>query len=86
SFCLTIPAAVTIPEFHAALEQLSGQPGSELLPEISEHLLQTLKFADCLPEHLATGLLQRRIQDVAGIEHTLRGKVTFTAGQGHAED
>lgn len=88
SFCLTIPAAVTIPEFHAALEQLSGQPGSELLPEISEHLLQTLKFADCLPEQLAKGLLQRRIQDVAGIEHTLRGKVTFTAGQGqgHAED
>jgi hypothetical protein len=88
SFCLTIPAAVTIPQFHAALQQLAEQPAAELLPEISEQLLQTLKFADCLPEQLAAGMLQRRIQDVAGIEHALQGKVTFSAGQGqgHAED
>ena len=72
---LYFDVSLTLEAIAQAIRELQTRPASMLLPNIAEAAISGLKFSECLPIGLAHCLLQRRLQNVAGIEHVLREEV-----------
>lgn len=70
---------VPIERIGEALRELRTRSAADLLPSVEEAAISGIKFSECLPVPLATQMLQTRLQNVAGIEHTLQDEVHFVS-------
>lgn len=69
--CLTWPEHVTAEELSAAVQRLSQLEPSDFQPQVAAEALASLKFTECLPQHLAMQMLQQRLVDAPAIRAVL---------------
>lgn len=58
-----------------AIDEVCQSPPEELVPDVTDKLLEGLKFLACLPEDLARRVLQMRMTDAAAVERVLAESV-----------
>jgi ATP-dependent Lhr-like helicase len=79
NFTVRVETGGNTAELEAILRDIIGTPPESLLPEINPDAIAALKFADCLPPHVAQRMLQARAMDLAGLTHTLAAPLRFVA-------
>jgi ATP-dependent Lhr-like helicase len=70
-FSVAVDSSVSATTFSTAVEEVRNADLSELAINVSDEILEGLKFVSCLPESLARSVLRRRLTDQAGLMHTL---------------
>ena len=68
---LTFEERLTLDDVQQAIKEIRSRDIASLRPVVDEGAIDRLKFAECLPAHLAVEMLESRLTDIEATEKTL---------------
>ncbi len=71
AFSVTTDASPSAMAFSSAIDELKNADIDDLVLDVSDQILEGLKFASCLPEDLARSVVQHRLADSVALSQVL---------------
>jgi ATP-dependent Lhr-like helicase len=79
NFTVTFESQVSLNTIELALSELGRSEISKMTTAVDEHVIEGLKFSECLPRDLALDLLRARLCDHPSVQYALKQPVRFVS-------
>ena len=77
---LTFESRISLNDVQQAVKEVRLQDVASIRPDIDEDAIEGLKFAECLPAHLAVEMLEQRLSDAESTKKVLEQNERYMAG------
>ena len=78
-FCLTFESRPSLDDVQQAVKEVRSQDVVSIRPVVDQDAIEGLKFSECLPDHLAVEMLERRLSDTDSVRKTLEQYERYVA-------